>query len=148
MSDDNEKKASEQRIRDWLAGLRALSILIVLLMGIAACSSPETEPTGTASADQAPSPVVPIPSAEPTPTPVVQETAALPEATATLEVEATPTPSPTVPLPDLPAELTAGADALVSCAGRTVEHWLENGPPPMTAKLVECLQLYLEENVQ
>ena len=56
---------------------------------------------------------------------------------------ASPTPTPT-PNP-LPVELTSGVDALVHCAGETVEHWLEHGPPTLTADLVGCLNAYLEQ---
>ena len=55
----------------------------------------------------------------------------------------TPTPIPT-PHP-LPAELTSGVNALVHCAGESVEYWLEHGPPTLTADLVGCLNSYLEQ---
>ena len=71
-------------------------------------------------------PTPPTPTTSPMPTPTMP-----------------PTPTPT-PYP-LPVELTSGVDALVHCAGATVEHWLENGPPTLTADLVGCLNAYLEQ---
>ena len=67
-----------------------------------------------------------------------------PKATRTLAPTAVvPTPTPT-PNP-LPAELTSGVDALVHCAGATVDYWLAHGPPTLTADLVSCLNAYLEQ---
>ena len=67
-------------------------------------------------------------------------------ATATPLVYKSPTQIPTpLPTPPLPAELTSGVDALVHCAGRTVEYWLENGPPTLTGDLAACLNAYLEQ---
>ena len=67
-------------------------------------------------------------------------------------VKATRTPAPTAIVPTstptpnpLPAELTSGVNALVHCAGETVEYWLEHGPPTLTADLVGCLNSYLEQ---
>ena len=71
---------------------------------------------------------MPAPKATRTPTRVPTATVVVP----------TPTPNP------LPAELTSGVDALVSCAGETVEYWLGHGPPSLTADLVACLNAYLE----
>lgn len=61
-----------------------------------------------------------------------------------------PPPTPTLDIPvesvELPLELTQGVRALVNCAGQTESYWLENGPPTMNAKLVDCLSQYLEAN--
>ena len=75
---------------------------------------------------------MPVPKATRTPTRVPTATVVIP----------TPTPTPT-PNP-LPAELTSGVDALVHCAGETVEYWLGHGPPTLTADLAACLNAYLE----
>ena len=62
-----------------------------------------------------------------------------PGPTATASPTSTPTPNP------LPAELISGVDAMVHCAGETIEYWLEHGPPTLTADLVACLNAYLEQ---
>ena len=43
-------------------------------------------------------------------------------------------------------EITQGIDAIVYCAGMNPDYWLEYGPPPMNAEIVDCLNSYLEAN--
>ena len=85
-------------------------------------------------------PPTPAPSSMP-----ATSTPYTPRATQTPVPTATASPTPTPPPNPLPAELTSGVDALVHCAGETVEYWLENGPPTLTADLVACLNAYLEQ---
>ncbi len=92
--------------------------------------------------------VSPAPTGLPPPTePIVSDTlnvslnpATTPATPPTTSPTTTPPARPTtVPLP---IDVTHGVDALISCAGNTPEYWLENGPPDMTADLVECLNTY------
>ena len=93
--------------------------------------------------------IAPTPTSQPIPTPTSQPIPT-PTPTPTPTSQPTPTPTPTVaPTPTLvplPDELTQGIQALVHCAGKSVEHWLEHGPPGMTADLVSCLNEYMEAN--
>ncbi len=60
----------------------------------------------------------------------------------------TPTPIAAPNPVDIPLspELTQGVEALVHCAGQTVDYWLEHGPPAMNDELVQCLNDFLEAN--
>ena len=68
-----------------------------------------------------------------------------PLTTATPFIDKSPTQIPTPTPNPLPAELTSGVDALVHCAGQTIDYWLNHGPPTLTADLVACLNAYLDQ---
>ena len=102
--------------------LFVVSLVVLCLIG---CST--IEPTTQGEADQ--------------PTPPLSLTTSPNPATPSLSP--TPSPEPIDDIP-LPASLTSGVDALVACAGRDRDYWLQHGPPAMTTELVECLSDILQ----
>ena len=121
-------------------------ILLLLLLALVACgttiviATPTPVPDQTATTDP--------PTIEPTNIPTLPAASTiLPTSTAMPVAAPTVEPTPTMPpMPTFQPELTQGVKALVHCAGNTEEHWLEHGPPSMTAELVECLNDMLEAN--
>ena len=133
--------------------MKLLPLCILAVGVLLACSTPSA-PVATTGAPTIETPTrTRTPTLAPTPEPTIAPTLAptiaptptsQPIPTPTSQPIPTPTPTPTlVPLPD---ELTQGIQALVHCAGKSVEHWLEHGPPDMTVELVGCLSEYLEAN--
>ena len=135
------------RLPIWTIGLLVALALTVWGCGSAADSTPAEQPTssgsiGNGSLTPTLSPTRPAEGAA-----TSQSTQASPPTLVTTPVPAsifTPTPTPTPVDFPLPAELTAGVEALVRCAGRDADYWLERGPPRLTAVLVQCMNEYLE----
>ena len=152
------------RLRHIFLGLLAVISLALLGCGAETVATSTISPTPTATAiqdrqeatvgptlivapDAPPStqgaqPLTPDPTPLPTPPPAPTST---PSPTHTPIPTPVPTPTLTPAPAPLPSELTSGVDALIHCAGETVEYWLENGPPTLTADLAACLSTYLVE---
>ena len=138
------------RLRHIALGLLTVICLTLLGCGAETVATSTTEPTPSAmviedSQDAAvgPTPILSPDSPPSTPRSQVPTRRSTLLPTSTLALTATP-PLPSTPTPaPLPSELTSGVDALIHCAGETVEYWLENGPPVLTADLAACLNTYL-----
>ena len=127
-----------------------LSLIAAIFAFTVACASSTTpEPTPT----ELPDPITSKPTATPNKEfeEAVGEMILTPAARSkeqnrpTSIFDPTATLVPTLVMP-LPVSATQGVDALIFCVGQTEAYWLENGPPPMTEEMVECLQTYLEDN--
>ena len=133
-------------------GLLAVISLALLGCGVETVVTATIAPTPTATViqDRQDAAVVPTPTVSPgsppsTPRPQAQTSRSTLLPTPTPALTSPPPLPPTPTTAPLPSELTSGVDALIHCAGETVEYWLEQGPPILTADLAACLNAYLAE---